>query len=48
MNNKTLYSLTALFLFWTGVCFWLGIEQGRQQVIDGNVECVAVYREALK
>jgi len=45
MNNRTLYSLTACFLFWTAIIFWLGIEQGRQQSINGKVKCLAVYKE---
>ena len=43
MENKTLYWLVALFLFWTAVSVWFGVEQGRQQSIEAKVKCVAVY-----
>jgi hypothetical protein len=43
MENKTLYWLIGLFLFWTGFCVCFGIEQGRNQSIESKVKCVAVY-----
>ncbi len=48
MRNKALYSLTAIFLLWTVISIWFGIEQGRQQSIDGKVKCVAVYQGESK
>ncbi len=48
MRDKKLLPLTAMFLFWTVISIWFGIEQGRQQPIDGKVKCVAVYQGERK